>query len=131
MEQIVRAVHRAASWHSPPSPLRLALGQGIHVRPHDIVGTPTIVVGDMLYFAPSGDRRVDGMHIAVGISRILLHRITLPHTEDHVHRLAVELLVPTWILRGSLAALEEAHVWAPRDVIRDRWRTVLRLSAVA
>jgi hypothetical protein len=132
VELIASAAHRAASWHAPPSPLRLAIPQGICVRPQHLIDTETIVIGDMIYFAPSGDRRVDGLRITSGIARILLLRTGAAHIEEDVYRLTVELLVPAWILHGTLADLEETHVWAPRDLIRDRWRTVvLGLGAVA
>lgn len=132
MELIASAAHRAASWHTPPSPLRLAIPQGIRVRPQHVVDAEVFVISDMIYFAPSGDRRADGLRITSGIARILLLRTGAEHTEEDVYRLTVDLLVPAWILRGTLADLEEAHVWAPRDLIRERWRTVvLGLGAVA
>jgi hypothetical protein len=132
IQEIACAAHRAASWHAPPSPLRIAIAQQIRVRPQCDIAADLIVVGSAVLYTPTGDRRTTGVRIAEGIARVLLMRHIAPHTEGDVHRLAVELLVPAWILRGRLCDLEEAHVWAPRDLIRDQWRVVvLGPSAVA
>jgi hypothetical protein len=132
VDHIVDVLHLDRHGHAPPDPFRLAQALGVRVRRQTMLpDIEVITLPETVYYRPSGDQRADGLVIATGLARVALPRYVRTHTEAHVAALAGRLLVPGWLIRGALADLEEAHVWAPRSLIRARWRAIHGIDAVA
>ncbi len=111
---LAEQIHRLFGWAAPIDPRLLARAAGVGVQSSlALGGLEQVATDDVVLYARSGDDRVDGLRIALGLAQSLLVRARVAPTATATRLLAGELVAPPWLLGRGARTVAGKHPWAP------------------